>query len=255
MSRDDLAPLAPDVERLLDRGRHYLEGPAPDAAARLRARVLAPLPVGGGPTGAAGGAATAAASSGAAALLAKPLVLAVTTFVLGAGAGALLHARLGGAPPPLPAPAAPLAAAPAAPESQPVAAPVASPSCSSAASAPSPPCNCPAPRAAPPSTQTRDADLAAERALLETARTALDRRDLGQALAIVESHARTYPRGRLVEEREALAVQALLLDARYDQVRRRGAAFLKRYPRSLFGPAVEEALTRAADTESPGLPH
>jgi len=33
----------------------------------------------------------------------------------------------------------------------------------------------------------------------------------------------------------------------------RGAGFVKRYPRSLFGPAVEEALKRAADTESPGL--
>jgi hypothetical protein len=49
-------------------------------------------------------------------------------------------------------------------------------------------------------------------------------------------------------------VQALLLDARYDQVRRRGAAFVKRYPRSLFVPAVQEALRQAADTEAPGLP-
>jgi hypothetical protein len=46
----------------------------------------------------------------------------------------------------------------------------------------------------------------------------------------------------LTEEREALAVKALLLAGRDDEARQRAARFRERYPQSLFLPALEAKL-------------
>jgi hypothetical protein len=87
-----------------------------------------------------------------------------------------------------------------------------------------------------------DRSLAAERALIEQARSALARDQGAAALAALERHAHDYPQGELEEERESLQVQALVGLERYDQARKIGARFHKRFPRSIFGAGVDEAL-------------
>lgn len=86
-------------------------------------------------------------------------------------------------------------------------------------------------------------DLAKEQALIDTARAALARGRGADALAAVEAHASRYPRGALAEEREALAVQALVVDGKPDAARARAAQFHRRYPSSIFGGAVDRALS------------
>jgi hypothetical protein len=88
----------------------------------------------------------------------------------------------------------------------------------------------------------RDRNLAAERALIEQARTALARTQGASALAALERHARDFPQGELEEERESLRVQALVGLEQFDQARKAGARFHRRFPRSIFGAVVDEAL-------------
>jgi len=86
-------------------------------------------------------------------------------------------------------------------------------------------------------------DLAQEQVLVDTARAALSRGRAGDALVAVEAHAKRFPRGRLVEEREALAVQALASSGRLDEAKARAAKFHSRFPSSIFWPAVERSVT------------
>src|SRR5436190_9413737 len=58
-------------------------------------------------------------------------------------------------------------------------------------------------------TRERDRNLAAERGLIEQARTALARDQGAAAMSALERHARDFPQGELEEERESLRVQAL----------------------------------------------
>jgi hypothetical protein len=103
--------------------------------------------------------------------------------------------------------------------------------------------------AAPPSAplsssmaRGRDTDLAAERAIIERARSALARGDAQGALVSIAEHEREFPRGQLVEEREALAVQALVTAGRAQEAAARGAHFRKAFPNSLLLPLVDQAL-------------
>jgi hypothetical protein len=74
------------------------------------------------------------------------------------------------------------------------------------------------------------------------ARTSVASGDPTHALAAIERHVREFPNGELSEEREALAVKALVMAGRYDAARARGAAFHTRWPRSVMTRAVESAL-------------
>jgi hypothetical protein len=85
--------------------------------------------------------------------------------------------------------------------------------------------------------------LAAERELLDRARKALARGDTPDAERALDLHSRRHPNGLLVEEREALAVKVLVDLGRGDEARRRAVKFRERYPRSLFGPSVDEAIS------------
>lgn len=91
----------------------------------------------------------------------------------------------------------------------------------------------------------RDLQLAEERGLIEIARTALVKRDTERALTTLEDHARKFPAGQLVEERESLMVQALVNAGQVQEARERAAAFRKRFPDSMLLPAVEAALKAA----------
>ncbi len=84
--------------------------------------------------------------------------------------------------------------------------------------------------------------LADERKLLDHARSALVRRDATEALSALRSHERAFPRGQLVEEREGMRVQALVLAHDFGSARTAGERFRKVYARSVFLPVVDRAL-------------
>lgn len=88
---------------------------------------------------------------------------------------------------------------------------------------------------------TSDRDLTAERRLIDAARAALARGAWDAALASVRTHATRYPRGALVEEREAARVQALAGAGRSDEANARAREFRDRFPDSLQRGAVQRA--------------
>jgi hypothetical protein len=100
----------------------------------------------------------------------------------------------------------------------------------------------PAPRAIPRGSSAAPSSLSAERVLLDEARSALATGDAARALGLVDAHARRFSRPQLSEEREALAVQALVALGRYDEARARAARFRAAAPNSLFLPAIEASL-------------
>lgn len=83
------------------------------------------------------------------------------------------------------------------------------------------------------------ADLAREELhLMRQARAAVARGDFEVALSATTEHARRFKNGRLVEEREALRVKALVGLGRAKEARHAAAAFRARFPRSVLLPAV-----------------
>jgi hypothetical protein len=84
--------------------------------------------------------------------------------------------------------------------------------------------------------------LADERKLLDRARSALARRDAGDALAAIRAHEKAFGRGQLVEEREGMRVQALVVAHDFGSARAAGERFRKAYPHSVFQPVVDRAL-------------
>jgi hypothetical protein len=88
----------------------------------------------------------------------------------------------------------------------------------------------------------RDANLAAERSLIDVARTSLSRGQAVAALDAAERHARKFPNGQLTEERESVYIQALVATDDYDAARARAARFRSRYPNSILLPVVENAI-------------
>ncbi|MBN1607829.1 MAG: hypothetical protein JW940_14420 [Polyangiaceae bacterium] len=129
------------------------------------------------------------------------------------------------------------------------------------------PAPAPAPEAAPTPTPTTGdvtratsaskASVASERAnpareddraveelrLLESARRANARGDYASVLALVAEHARTYPRGRLTEEREVLRVRALVGLGRSSEARQAAARFRRQFPRSVLLATVEDMVS------------
>lgn len=74
-------------------------------------------------------------------------------------------------------------------------------------------------------------DALAELALLTRARRLLPSRP-ETSLALSREHAQLYPRGALAEEREVLAIEALLKLGRASQARERARAFVRHFPGS-----------------------
>jgi hypothetical protein len=131
------------------------------------------------------------------------------------------------------------ALAPASSHAIPVAAPVAAASTVDLA----PPAPRPAPsvaRAAPlPSSFS---SLPAERAVLDSARAALAQSDGARAIELTDEHARRFSHPQLREEREAIAIQALVIEGRYNEARERARQFRAASPDSLFLSAVDASL-------------
>lgn len=95
-------------------------------------------------------------------------------------------------------------------------------------------------KATPPARAT-DALLDEQRLLARAGAALADGGSL-QALAHLQRHAVMYPRGKLGEEREAMAVRVLVRLGRVSQARERARAFLAKYPQSIQRPVVEGTL-------------
>lgn len=247
----ELEPLDADILALLAH-----EKPVPELDPSRKAAILArveatigPVPPdggggdggaeGGGPGTTPGAGAGATATKAAAAGGAKAAIALAATFALGVAAGVAGDRALS-AGPSVPAastvavapPEAPIASVPetrgvpvsALPSVAPARAPVATTTEKPSEPAPS------------------ARGLAAERALLDVARTALARGEAGDALAAADRHAKTYPDGALVEEREAIAIKALVALGRRDEARRRAGELERKYPNSLVLRAVKNAV-------------
>jgi hypothetical protein len=96
----------------------------------------------------------------------------------------------------------------------------------------------------PPSTATLN-QLAEERALLDPARSALEREDGATALAATEKHEHTFAYGILVQEREAIAIRALVMLDRASEARARADRFRRHFPDSVLLPTIESTIGAA----------
>jgi hypothetical protein len=277
MRDPDLDPLPSELVDLF-RAERDRPSPPDDARARVfdRVQTTLGLPQGGG-TGGSGAPETGGSGSEAAGAaprpgtwLGRPLTTGLSGLVVGGLLGAFIHAQLRPVPRPPPVVAGDLALATAKPAAAPPpVAPEASslpptPVASTRASADATPSAAPSSAQGRPeqagatsashggdaraATQAsdegpgRDVDLAAERAQLEIARTAVGRGQGARAIEALERHAKQFPRGRLSEEREGLWIQALLAVGRRGEARARAERFRKRFPRSLLLPALAPAL-------------
>ncbi len=89
---------------------------------------------------------------------------------------------------------------------------------------------------------SRASRLAAERRLLDEARSALLAGEPARAVERLDRHRVHFPDGLLVEERDAMRVEALVKASRYDEARSLGSAFRARWPASLFLATVDSAI-------------
>src|SRR6478752_2258793 len=86
-------------------------------------------------------------------------------------------------------------------------------------------------------------DLARERALLDLARESAAHGEPARVLRQTELHRAQFPQGKLSEEREALAIRALLSLGRADEARDRARAFQLTHPNSMLLPVIDSALS------------
>jgi hypothetical protein len=84
--------------------------------------------------------------------------------------------------------------------------------------------------------------LAEERALLDVARSALEREDGTAALAATDKHEHSFANGILIQEREAMAIRALVMLGRAGEARARAGRFRKRFPDSVLLPTIESTI-------------
>lgn len=244
---NDLEPLDPKLHELLsrERGAYTEDSMARDAVLRRiqAAIVLAPLAMGSAASAAITAAGAGAKAAGAKAGVAGALgwkgaaVVAVVAFGGGVAVGEV-HRSISDRVPPSATSSSPVTLTPTLPPLVPTITPGDLPSAEpSAARAATPSATALAPAARPV-----PGDPNEERALVDTARTALARGRSADALTAIEEHTRRFPRGRLAEEREALAVQALALTGDRAGALARAARFRRAYPNSIFGSAVDRAV-------------
>ena len=257
MNEHDIPPLDDDVRALVRRAAKVQPAPAA-ARARVLDRVIHVLgPSGGGggdggstgsPTGSPGTRVSGPDPSGTAMRILRRVLPLAASFALGGGAVAVaMHrasdarrpeeSRVASGPETEPAERRPVetkgSADPPSQESPTsIVAPQAATLASAAALATSKP---------PPSSPSRD-QLTAERQLLDVARGALEREEPQVALGAIARHERRYPNGALAQEREAIAIRALVLLGRTTEARARADRFRSRFPQSLLLPTIESTV-------------
>jgi outer membrane protein assembly factor BamD (BamD/ComL family) len=87
---------------------------------------------------------------------------------------------------------------------------------------------------------------ASELELLKRARAALEAHP-ARALRLARQHARRFPEGDLVQERQVVVVEALVRLGRVEEARARARRFRQRYPDSIHNRGIDAALERAQD--------
>ncbi len=92
-----------------------------------------------------------------------------------------------------------------------------------------------------PAAKPKANDFVREARLIADARQAL-KTDPQRALALLKDARRSFPRGMLAEEREALTVVALSALGKSDEAARRGDRFLKKHGKGPYAEAVRQAL-------------
>jgi hypothetical protein len=240
------------ASRALRGALHAARADGPDA--RRLAAIAAGLSLGAAAlpiasAGADAGAAAGAGSGGVAAaggLKVKALLLAAATAVGAAGGGIYWRRHQAPAPPapptapapaagptitPLPAPEAPAPEVPAPEAAAP--APLRAPPRPARRVAAPKPAAAPAEPPAPPA-----ADIAAETRLLDQAKAALARDPAGSGRLAAE-HERLFPQGLLAQEREVIAIEALVRAGALEAARARADGFVRRFPRSAHRRRVE----------------
>lgn len=241
--------LDPELRAALEaRGAHE---PSPSDLARLRERLAGVLPPGTLPPPVGPGAPAPRPPAS------PPAPIAAAAGKLGIGlalavAGAAWLARSGDEP--APPPSAPALIAPASPtEPAPPPAPERSTEEAVLGDPPTPPpVSSRDPRtparapAVSPTTANAPAPTSAdavgappEASLLARAHDELLRGAPADALGTATEHARAYPRGMLSQEREVIAIEALVALGRRDEARRRAAAFHRSYPGSSHADRVD----------------
>jgi hypothetical protein len=237
-----MSGLGPEASALLEAGSHGDE-PTPADRERVLAAIAARLAAGAA-AGLAAGAAGATAAGGTTASAwarlgwaAKAILAAGLVGAIGAGAASLLRAPPRRETPAVssdPHGALPEASRATAMDSTPRSTAEADPptpalsSSTDALGAPAPPRWTAAPRRGP----AIAGDVAAEVRLLSDAQTAVRDGDAARALALLDEHARRYPKGALGEERDAARVAVLCALGRDDEARTAADRFLRAAPDS-----------------------
>jgi hypothetical protein len=218
----------PELEQLIERGR--IIRPLPDVVrARALARARATVAAAATETALPAPAATAPARAGARRVA---VAASIALLVGAAGAVAALRAR-----PSDVLEVAPPAPPPAIPRSRVVAPEIILPV--PAAPEPAAEGNVHRPGRAASARESYRAELD----LLQRAQVAFASRDFVGALVLLAEHGRRFPKGHLVEEREALRIRSLLGSGRGDDARRATATFANRFPRSVLLPRLRESVT------------
>ncbi|MGV3626043.1 MAG: hypothetical protein ACO1OB_34860 [Archangium sp.] len=205
-----------EVKALLE--STVIDEPTPEQLASLRARVdgLMTTPSGSGGGGATGGG------------LAGKIIGGVTLLTLGLGGGVLLARR---EPAPVLQPPAPIVVVQEPVAVEPPPAPVVE----------VPPA--PAPKVIkrvevpPPATPSADEEL-------ELIQAAMAAPSAAQSLALVEQHVTKFPESTFAQEREVLAVKALMQAGRVDEAKARAEAFRVKWPTSPHLLRVESLISK-----------
>jgi hypothetical protein len=100
---------------------------------------------------------------------------------------------------------------------------------------------------------SRDLDLAAERTLVEMARTALDKNQLEDVSRALQAHEKRFPQGQFTEDREVLWIELLVRRNDRSAARERAARFHQEFPESISGPAVDAAVNAASPLDAGDL--
>src|SRR5215469_4718093 len=212
--KPETEPLDPEVRALLDATEPREPTLPDDVRERMRLRLEVAMISADRPAG---------ETSGPRAAWPARVASLLAAAAIGAAGGAAWHGLASRSPaserPPVVDTTAP---PPVAPSEAPLTPPP-EPSASPAALPPAPPSASPA--ASSGGRGSRDDDLSAEAHLIEVARAALVHRDFAAALSAAERHAGAFPRGRLTEEREAIAIQALAGLGRTTEAAARANAF------------------------------
>lgn len=244
----ELEPLDDDILALIGAAKQVpeLTGARKAELFEATAAKIGVLPPGGGEGG---GGTGAGAGAGTAHLGTKLTMALIATFTVGVAVGVIADRTLSSdrnAQPVASArvlPASPLAT------DRDAGAHVAAIETISPGSLPDAPKAAPAASTAPAHAASTEAlssrGLAAERALLDIARSALARGEAGEALAATSRHGHEYPDGALVEEREAIAVKALVALGRKEEARKRVQALEQRFPTGLSVRAAKAAVDSA----------